>query len=138
MTSSLIISTNDYSVFSLKDAKECFKNLMSDERLMSYLKNVPGSFSGMSRVIWSNHTTPIDKLDEVLLAMHRTMKLFTYSIFYRLAVSCFLSNVHESLTRRIKNTSSFKKYWSNAIYSVSQRDRSKNGRCFNVFQNGIY
>ncbi|XP_076624731.1 DNA primase large subunit [Colletes latitarsis] len=46
-------------------AKNCVLNISDDERLMSYLKSLPGSFSGMTRVVWTTTTTPIDKLDEL-------------------------------------------------------------------------
>ncbi|XP_076240348.1 DNA primase large subunit [Calliopsis andreniformis] len=45
--------------------RDYVSNISDDERLMSFLKSLPGSFSGMTRVVWTSTTTPIDKLDEL-------------------------------------------------------------------------
>ncbi|KAG7189220.1 hypothetical protein KM043_008783 [Ampulex compressa] len=52
-------------VAGLESAKEYLSNISDDERLCSYIKSLPGSFSGMTRVVWSSTTTPIEKLDEL-------------------------------------------------------------------------
>ncbi|XP_031835959.1 DNA primase large subunit [Nomia melanderi] len=46
-------------------AKNYLVNISDDERLMSFLKSLPGSFSGMTRVVWTTNNTPVDKLDEL-------------------------------------------------------------------------
>ncbi|XP_076648228.1 DNA primase large subunit [Halictus rubicundus] len=46
-------------------AKNYVSNVSDDERLISFLKSLPGSFSGMTRVVWTSNTTPVDKLDEL-------------------------------------------------------------------------
>ncbi|XP_053978780.1 DNA primase large subunit-like isoform X1 [Hylaeus volcanicus] len=46
-------------------AKKYVSNISDDERLMSYVKSLPGAFSGMTRVVWTTTTTPVEKLDEL-------------------------------------------------------------------------
>ncbi|KZC07086.1 PREDICTED: DNA primase large subunit-like [Dufourea novaeangliae] len=50
---------------SLEYTKNYVSNISDDERLISFLKSLPGSFSGMTRVVWTSTSTPIDKLDEL-------------------------------------------------------------------------
>lgn len=42
-----------------------FKTLEEDERMSSYLKNLPNVFSGMTKVVWSTTAVPIESLDEL-------------------------------------------------------------------------
>ncbi|XP_078033290.1 DNA primase large subunit isoform X2 [Augochlora pura] len=63
-------------------AKIYISNMSDDERLMSFLKSLPSSFSGMTRVIWKTTATPVDKLDELskssyplcMRSLHETLR----------------------------------------------------------------
>ncbi|XP_015589033.1 DNA primase large subunit-like [Cephus cinctus] len=46
-------------------ASECLENISNDMRISSFLKNLPNCFTGMTRVVWSTTSTPIEKLDEL-------------------------------------------------------------------------
>nr|XP_033330204.1 DNA primase large subunit-like isoform X1 [Megalopta genalis]XP_033330205.1 DNA primase large subunit-like isoform X1 [Megalopta genalis] len=49
----------------IKYAKYYVSKISDDERLMSFLKSLPGSFSGMTRVVWTTTATPVEKLNEL-------------------------------------------------------------------------
>ncbi|KAK2575469.1 hypothetical protein KPH14_011200 [Odynerus spinipes] len=49
----------------MEDAKECLSNASDDERVMGYISALPGTFSGMARVVWSTTNTPLEKLEEL-------------------------------------------------------------------------
>ncbi|KYN04187.1 PREDICTED: DNA primase large subunit-like [Cyphomyrmex costatus] len=52
-------------VAGLENAKILYDNISDDERLTKYLTGLPSAFSGMTRVVWSTTTTPIDKLNDL-------------------------------------------------------------------------
>ncbi|XP_043497608.1 DNA primase large subunit-like [Polistes fuscatus] len=48
----------------IEDAKMNLLNASDDERLISFINGLPGTFSGMARVVWSTTNTPIEKLEK--------------------------------------------------------------------------
>ncbi|XP_066588226.1 DNA primase large subunit-like [Prorops nasuta] len=49
----------------LQKANNYLLNISDDDRLYSYFKSLPNSFSEMTKVVWTTSTTPIEKLDEL-------------------------------------------------------------------------
>ncbi|KAL2743463.1 DNA primase large subunit-like [Vespula maculifrons] len=49
----------------IEDAKECLLNASDDERVISYINALPGTFSGMARAVWSTTNTPIEKIEKL-------------------------------------------------------------------------
>ncbi|KAK0083768.1 hypothetical protein PV325_008256 [Microctonus aethiopoides] len=49
----------------LENTTECFYALEGDERIYSFLKNLPNYFPQEDRAVWSNEETPIEALDDL-------------------------------------------------------------------------
>ncbi|KOC66508.1 DNA primase large subunit [Habropoda laboriosa] len=49
----------------MSHARLSVSNVCDDERIISFLDSLPGYFAGMTRVVWTTTTTPIDKLNEL-------------------------------------------------------------------------
>ncbi|XP_047355245.1 DNA primase large subunit-like isoform X2 [Vespa velutina] len=52
-------------ILGIEDAKECLLNASDDERVINYINALPGTFSGMARVVWSTTNTPIEKIEKL-------------------------------------------------------------------------
>nr|XP_034178643.1 DNA primase large subunit-like [Osmia lignaria]XP_034178644.1 DNA primase large subunit-like [Osmia lignaria] len=78
----------------MEQARFCVSNMYDDERLISFLKSLPGCFSGMTRVVWSTATTPIDKLDE--------LSKISYPLCMRILHEALKANHHLKNSGRIQ------------------------------------
>lgn len=118
----------------MEDAKEYLSNASDDERVVGYINALPGTFSGMTRVVWSTTNTPLEKLEELsrtsypmcMRSLHEALRINHHlKNFGRIQYGLFIKGIGVSLEDALR-------FWREAFSQKIDSDKFEKQYAYSI------